>query len=70
MQFTRGGDVVHMHMLAKCDNGWADEPPSDKQLDELKHLCRMPVQLSRIRMDVPAPHGSAIQKGHTSLTDL
>ena len=37
---------------------WADE-----QLDELKHLCRMPVQPSRIRMDVPAPHESAIQRG-------
>ena len=30
LQFTRDGDVVHMHMLAKCGSNWADDPPSDE----------------------------------------
>ena len=29
-QFTSDGDVVHMHMLAKCGSNWADDPPSDE----------------------------------------
>ena len=29
-QFTSDGDVVHMHMLAKCGSNWADDLPSDE----------------------------------------